>query len=117
MKILSIGYGHMGKAFLAPILEHYNTTSFTVVTPNSTHPAPIINHKHLNDIPGDPKFDLIVFACKPQQIELVILDLSPRFYHKETLFISILVATPRDYFYGKLGADAKVCLGRFFFFF
>ena len=37
-------------------------------------------------------------------------DFHPNLYNKDTLFISILAATPREYFYKKLGKEAKVAV-------
>jgi len=105
--ILSIGYGNMGKPFLTPLLES-GENRITVVTPNTIPPAQIIHERCLTQVKDN--FDMIIFACKPYQIESVMSQLDYSLYSKDTLFVSILAGTPREYFWSKLGNDAKVAV-------
>ena len=105
MKILTIGYGNMAIPFLRPQLDD---NEIHVVTPNSVHGPPEIHYKKLADV--KTVFDIIVFSCKPFQIDDVLKELQSDIYNKDTLFISILAATPREVFYKKLGKDAKVAI-------
>lgn len=109
LKILTVGYGNMAKPFLAPLLKDEDN-EIHVVTPNSTHSHPVHHYKSLSEINTDTTFDVVMFSCKPFHIEEVMNDFHPNLYNKDTLFISILAATPREYFYKKLGKEAKVAV-------
>ena len=51
-----------------------------------------------------------MFSCKPFQIGDVMKELQSDIYNKNTLFISIIAACPREYYYEKLGKEAKVAI-------
>lgn len=108
MRILSIGYGNMGRPFVEPLLKDPRN-SLSVITPNTIPQAPI---KHFKSIEycQDDIYDMIIFSCKPYQVEEIINKMSPDIYNDDTLFVSILAGTPREYYYSKLGANAKVAL-------
>ena len=106
-KILSIGYGNMGKPFLSPLLKS-GLNEITVVTPNTT---PSAEFKHFRDIAKvQDCFDMVIFACKPYQIDSILDNLDFSLYHDDTLFVSILAGTPREYFWSRLGKKAKVAV-------
>jgi pyrroline-5-carboxylate reductase len=106
-KILSIGYGNMGKPFLSPLAKS-GLNEITVVTPNT---KPSAEFKHFNNIVNVRDcFDMVIFACKPYQIESVLDNFDFSLYHDDTLFVSILAGTPREYFWSRLGKKAKVAV-------
>jgi len=106
-KILSIGYGNMGKPFLYPLMKS-GENDITVVTPNSIPPDSVKHEKSLSQV--NETYDMIIFACKPYQIESVMNELDFSTYNDNTLFVSILAGTPREYFWSKLGSHAKVAV-------
>jgi pyrroline-5-carboxylate reductase len=113
-RVLSIGFGNMGRAFIQPItkLENTNLTILTQNPPtqphqNTTHFSDI---NEINEIKPKP-FDLIVFACRDYQVEGVMKNIHNRdLFDEQTLFVSIIEGLERKYFYNQLGATSKVAL-------
>ena len=106
-KILLIGCGHMGSALLE---NWYKKTShyFTIVDPNQYQ---TINQQFkrrvsafnsINKIKSFKKFDIIIFAVKPQIAQQVIKQFSHLEYKKNVLFISIVAGKKISFFIKKL---------------
>ena len=111
-RVLSIGYGNMGRAFIQPITNHSNT-SLTVLTQKSLPLSPPQNTTQFSDLSEIEKkpFDLIVFACRDYQIDQVMGQIQNKdLFNQETLFVSIIENLEREYFYNKLGEKSKVAL-------
>lgn len=102
-KLLLVGYGKMGKAFLAPLENDFEVT---VVSPNSK-PAPHVPYFPSVSLLKDT-FDVVILAVKPW----ILADVLPIFpktaYTNNTTFISIITGAGIDYFKQQLGAEARV---------
>jgi len=110
-KVLSIGYGNMGRAFIQPITKIQNT-NLTVLTKNlPTEPTHCTTHLvDIDQIPQKP-FDLIVFSCRDYQIGEVMKNIQNKdLFNEDTLFVSIIEGLERKYFYDNLGGSSKIAL-------
>jgi len=108
-KVLTIGYGSMGRPFIEPILNNPNI-DLSVVTKTLRPPGhPQI--KHYFDIReiSNP-FDMIVVSCKKQHIDSIIPVLPSNIHNDETLFVSIVQGITRDYYYNTLGSSTNIAL-------
>ena len=100
-KILLIGCGHMGSALLDSWLD-LKAYSFSVVDPFNIK---FLKKKYikkkiqiLNDIPTQieiKKFDIIIFAVKPQACEKVITQYKD-FKFKKNLVIASIIAGKKN---------------------
>lgn len=100
--ILLVGCGHMGSALLN---SWYNKSSYniTVIDPNNyknlkkkyTHNVFIF--KSLQDIKKIQKFNIIVFAVKPQIAKAVVSQFNS-LSNKKILFLSIIAGKKIDFF-------------------
>ncbi len=93
-KILLIGCGNMGSALLEAWSKK-TTNHFTVVDPQQYLKLrkkfqKIHILKDINQIKSINKFDIIIFAIKPQISDLIMKKISNFIFKKNTLFISVV---------------------------
>jgi len=104
-KILLIGCGHMGSALLTS--WHKNTNNyFTIVDPyqyktiNKKFRKRCDSYKDIGSLKDTKKFDIIIFAVKPQIAHLVLKRFLDLKFKKNVLFITI-IAGKKISFYNK----------------
>lgn len=102
-KLLLIGYGKMGRAFLAPLESKF---AVTVVSPNSKPGEGIAYFTSADQL--KETFDVIVLAVKPWVLADVMAKLPASAYNAETTFISVITGAGISYFKEHLGEHAKV---------
>ena len=102
-KILIIGCGHMGSALLKS--WHLRTSyQFIVVDPNQYKKINLSYKKRVNafksieNIKNYKKFDIVIFAVKPQIIKIVMMQIKKIKFKKSVLFISIIAGKKISYF-------------------
>ena len=93
-KILLIGCGNMGSALLEAWSKK-TTNHFTVVDPQQylklkKKYKKINILKDINQIKSINKFDIIIFAIKPQISDLIMKKICNFIFKKNTLFISVV---------------------------
>ena len=77
IKILLVGCGHMGSALLVSWYKK-KSFNFSVIDPNNykkikqKYSKKISTYKSMNEISNINKFDIIVFAIKPQIAKQVV---------------------------------------------
>jgi len=106
LKVLSIGYGSLGKPLVDTLVQNGNNVS--VVT-KSNIPKDIPNNfQGIKTVKGT--YDIILLSTKQSQIESVLSEMPESIYNKDTVFVSTLPGTTREYFYNHFGNSAKVAL-------
>tara|TARA_Y100000590_G_scaffold465179_1_gene636719 strand:- start:2601 stop:3410 length:810 start_codon:yes stop_codon:yes gene_type:complete len=104
-KILLVGCGHMGFALLSSWIKKTNFT-FTVVDPknykklNLKFRKKVIAYNNLNKINNFKKFDVVVYAIKPQISNIVLKEFRNIQFKKNILFLTV-VAGKKISFYRK----------------
>ncbi len=106
-KILLIGCGHMGNALLRSWVIS-NEYSITVIDPlkytslkKQYKNKNIEFLKKISNLKDNLKFDFIVFATKPKELNRVLNDLSPFKFKIHTLMISIIAGKKISIFKNK----------------
>ena len=100
-KILLVGCGHMGNALLTSWQRKTNF-QFSVIDPikykklNKKFSNRIKFYKNLEDIKNIHKFDVVIFAIRPQISKEIISKF--HFLDKSTLFISIIAGKKISFF-------------------
>ena len=108
-KILFIGCGHMGSALLTSWYKNTNNY-FTVVDPDQykkigkKFKKRCQSYKDIESISDIKKFDIILFAIKPQIAHIVLKNFINLKFKKNILFITI-VAGKKISFYNKFLPD------------
>lgn len=111
-KILLIGCGHMGSALLSA-WSLDRDCSFVVIDPikykkiNAINNNKILAFKTIKEIKEINKFDIIIFAVKPQLASLVLEEISEYTFNKQTIFVSIVAGKKIDFFNKHLGMPNK----------
>ena len=102
-KILLIGCGHMGSALLSA--WHKKTFNyFTIVDPihyktlKQLYKQRVTTFNSIDRINNAQKFDIIIFAVKPQIAEQVMKKFINFKYKNNTLFISIIAGKKISFF-------------------
>ncbi len=105
MKILQIGYGNMGKAITQAVLNKLPAAKFTIIDPAAFAKAkPALNFVATPDDLAEQKYDIILFAVKPQ----FIADIIPaykNFVTTQTIVLSILAGTKLKFFTSNLATE------------
>ncbi len=87
--ILLIGCGRMGSALLGGWIRSGNFSSISVIEPYGQFPDfPVIFHKNISEISAGTKFDTVIFAVKPKDLDAALKDSLP-FITSDTLLVSI----------------------------
>lgn len=104
-RMLHIGYGNMGSAFLIP-LQKSKLFEITVLSPNSKPNFECFYYSTEKDLQvnqnGKAPFDYIIFAVKPYQIENILEELPPLLYNDSTKMISLIAGVKCEIFQAKL---------------
>lgn len=108
-KILSIGYGKIGKPFLEPFLNN-KAFSISVVSPNNVSKPPTIHYRNFNSIDNEQKFDTVIFSCQTENIQSVMNEIPSYLYKDNTLFVSLINGLSKDYFRSKLGNHSRIAI-------
>ena len=111
-KILLVGCGHMGSALLA---SWYNKTSFRfgVIDPKNykniknKYSKKVLTFKTIEAIPNINKYNIIIFAIKPQIAERVIAKFQS-ISNKNILFISIMAGKKFIFFNKYFNAKQQI---------
>ena len=93
-RLILVGCGKMGSALLNGWIAAGAARHFLVVEPEGPPPglagAPCVSwHRACEELPGDPPPDAVVFAVKPQVVDLVLPGYR-RWAAPPTLFVSIV---------------------------
>ena len=102
-KILLIGCGHMGSAMLDAWI-HKKNNKFIIIDPknfkkiNIKYKKRVNAYKSINDIQIMTKFDIIIFAVKPQSIINIMKSISLNKFNSSTVFISIIAGKKISFF-------------------
>jgi pyrroline-5-carboxylate reductase len=103
--LLLVGNGKMGSSFIHQIKHLFQTT---VVSPNS---KPNYECKYFSCLSKiDTLFDVIIFAVKPYQIEMVIKKLNTKAYNSNTKIISLIAGAKTDFFKQNLKSKCQIYL-------
>ena len=102
-KILLIGCGHMGSAMLDAWI-HKKNNKFIIIDPknfkkiNIKYKKRVNAYKSINDIQIMTKFDIIIFAVKPQSIINIMKSISLNKFNSSAVFISIIAGKKISFF-------------------
>lgn len=102
-KLLLIGNGKMGSAFIELL---YSDFQITVVSPNSKPKLDTSYFTSLDQV--TETFDFVIFAVKPWILALVMPHLKKHLYTLDTVFVSIITGASVSYFKQQIGPDAKI---------
>lgn len=102
-KLLLIGNGKMGAAFISLLLNDFE---ITVVSPNSKPKQNLAYFTSVDQV--KESFDVIVFAVKPWILSIVMPLLNKHMFDENTLFVSIITGASISYFKQNLGENAKI---------
>ena len=102
--ILLIGCGHMGSSLLNSWYK-IKTNNFTIVDPKNYklikkkyRNYKIDSYKSINNINNISKFNIVIFAIKPQISQLILREFKMLKFKKNTLFISIVAGKKISFF-------------------
>lgn len=105
-KFWQIGYGNMGKAIADSLNLAALAIELKIIDPNITENEDSGYYNKIDNLHKIAKPDLILFACKPQNIKSVIAEYK-KFITPETIIISILAGVEIAY-YKKYFSDHKI---------
>lgn len=104
MEILFIGCGKMGEAIVSGMLQSkfFNNEQISTILPQNSASAERIR-KNCNievyfSLPKEKKFDVIIFAVKPQTLNTIIEEYKNLIQDSATLLISIAAGKTLNYF-------------------
>lgn len=106
-RFLLIGYGNMGAACIAPLLQ---TRDITIATPNSVPQFPCRLAKCVSELTDCPVFPYIMVACKPWQAKDALEKLPLNCYDKNTVIISIMAGHDESTLRAFLKGEAKIAI-------
>lgn len=104
MKILFIGCGKMGSAIVSGILKSksFIQNQISVILPQDSKNIESLKKKFNIEVyvsfPKDKKFDVIIFAVKPQTLDSIINEYKNFITDKDTLILSIAAGKTLNYF-------------------
>ncbi|MEQ9449445.1 MAG: pyrroline-5-carboxylate reductase dimerization domain-containing protein, partial [Rhodospirillaceae bacterium] len=113
--ILLVGCGRMGGALLDGWFEQgLNPVDAIVIEPAGREAVgPCTAHRaltvlpHLNDVPGDFRPDVILFAVKPQIVDGVVPEYA-RFVSEQPVFLSVIAGKTTEFFSDHLGEEVSI---------
>lgn len=106
-RFLLIGYGNMGGALVAPLVDSHD---LTIASPNSIPPFQCRHVKSISDLADCPPFPHIVVACKPWQAKDVLQNLPQNCYDKDTILVSIMAGHDEDTLRSFLKGQARIAV-------
>lgn len=105
MQVAVLGCGNMAKAIVNAVHRKDESIEFLTYTPGQTSAkqlADSVGGKILSELSELPLVDMIIIACKPQQLNALAKELRPYLKEKHHL-VSILAATDIQTLQSKLG--------------
>ena len=105
LKVLSIGYGSLGKPLADALIQKGNNVS--VVTRNNI-PTGIPHFQGVQAVKGT--WDIILLSTKQSQVQEVLDAMPESIYNKDTVFVSTLPGATQEYFYNHFGTATKIAL-------
>jgi len=112
-KILLIGCGHMGNSLLDAWFKKTNN-SFVIIDPknykhiNTKYKKRVKTYKFFKEININIKFDVVIFAVKPQSIIDVMDEVSSYNFSSSTLFLTIIAGKKISFFEKYLQIKSQV---------
>ena len=112
-KILIIGCGHMGSAILNT-LHKTSKDNFIVVDPinfvkiKKKYKKRLESYKSIDQVKDLTKYNIVIFAVKPQVIENIMKKIAKLFFKKNTLFVSIIAGKKISFFSKYLPINSQI---------
>jgi len=105
-KFLFIGCGKMGSAILQNFLKNnIDLKNIVIVDPENE----LANFKSLAEIENYFQADVVIFAIKPQNSEVILKEFAKtKLFHHQTIFVSILAGKKIEFFENILGKNKKI---------
>ena len=104
-RMLLLGYGNMGSAFIERIRNDFE---LTVLSPNTKPPFECTYVKAYDDLEG--VYDYIVLGFKPWIIHEALDQLGDKHHNEQTRFISLLAGKRTQLFKDRLGDNVKISI-------
>jgi pyrroline-5-carboxylate reductase len=111
MRLLFIGCGNMGGAILNSLQEKQDQYDISIIDPHANI-SDFKNHninlyQDISNLADDAKFDLLIFAVKPQIIKS-LLPSYKKLVTDSNLVLTMLAGTKLDLFTKELSQNAKI---------
>lgn len=109
--ILFIGCGKMGSILANNLLDQeISSKEITIIEKSDSNKIPKLKYyKSATALPKTYQADIVFIAIKPQDSQEVLAEvLATKFFHKNTIFISILAGKKIQFFEKIIGKNSKI---------